>query len=79
MSPSTAHVNQVEDHLASSPARNISEVLDPYQPTISDAESDIYDWQEYPILARDMGIDDVDRHRQPKPSTENVYRYNNIM
>ena len=85
MSPTT-HVNPVENHSKSSHSRNISEVVRPYQPVISDGESDIYDdctWHESSVIARELDIDDTDRHRhvgsdrhtEPKLSVENVYRY----
>ena len=91
MSPTT-HAIPVENHSKSYHSRNISEVVRPYQPVVSDEESDIYDdctWHESSIIARELGIDDVDRHRhvgnddvdghiQPKPSVENVYRYSLI-
>lgn len=77
MSPTT-HASPVENQSETSHSRNINSVVRPYQPVGSDGESDIYDdctWHESSVIAKELDIDDVDRHRQPKPSVENIYRY----
>ena len=67
----------MKDHLNPS-SRRIQSVLEPYQPVISDDESDIYDDR---TLEEASIVDDADEHmlNLQKPPLGQVYKYEKVL
>ena len=71
MTSSLKSTDFVTDSASVCHSRSITSIVRPYQPVLSDEESDIYDdntWEESSV------IDDADWHRIVKPPIGDVYK-----
>ena len=68
----TLNAGLVASCLSTSHSENISSIVGPYQPVLSNEEPDLYDDC---VGQLEYSIDDADEHRTVKPPLGSVYKY----